>query len=1671
MTCGWNSAVAGRQSWVVWCVWGVCVCTCVAFVTGTCIEPTDEFRESSDQLGNCEACVFDTYNMYMMENYADAKSSVTAKLSKFWYIDRCKEMILPCPGDDYGVVMTTRLAENKESCILRRRCAPTVSLPGVFRYREGNGDCSLCPQFSQSRSEFDDLVGHAVDMRDTCECKAGAAWDPDENACVLCAVGKYKETSGDIACDLCPAVTGTVAGRIGATLKSSCGSCSNSTFQIAVYKFASDVETTLTCEECPHTFATLKALVDKYYLADMPGERSVLNGKIQDENDFRRKFYWNSNACNPQTPAYNVGVVVFGESDAVDRFAPEFAIERIVCGPGESEERDTTSMILRYNDSTCKKCDAGKYKVHSDQIGHAKGQDSLMRCTSIVNCSMLGQGIAGQDPRIPYTDNRDAGETYSGTVGRTQKPICEKYPYIHWEYPVLGTGGNDTSARYTYNEHIEGSIGTHTRPCESKGSVGVGAIDWLLELWKIGEVHLPLETEWTESGVEIQPTCRVACRKGYEYTTTPATNTIITKQSCNQCVAGKAKPADDGKDNCTDDACRCQSCEAGTYNMWSMAHICDQCPPNFFCKGGIHVELCVNVGQSGRAGCDPDIDYLTNCVVGGGSANCLPCASPGSGVAFPGTSKSTWDEIGKAHCRGMCAFESGQFWDFVSSVCKNCTGIVNGNGWTGARACEPRCENGYFLLSTQQETTTTLGEYMCERCKTTYDEVCAALAVAGGDALYVVDGCSNNADTECLSCSDKCRVYEVPNLAAVRKTSDVPGFLGCTCECAPAAQGYWFYNVDESADLLDVGIAELQSYLDEQVRVHSTTLLLESTSNMCVRWRREAVGGLCESNHVMTLDPVHEEPSMVPAIWPTMTCKPWVRVCTMIGASLFAIPGALKLELTNYECHCQPGYYGLYTPVIDVLADCIPCPGVGSTSYAGTISVEGCYCAPGYARMRLSVTAEVAEICHPCSDHNLSRTNYYCPGGLVEPEGGIGTVITDSFMKTSMQPPYMLRTTADPHGTAQCRPQYTVRERDFAAFERDCVPEPGWTDEGVGGGIHRCDDEIEGRTDSGITLWDRSTGVEQCAHVCAHGTSRASRCRCDATRGYVRAVEPFFRYWTTMDVKERRIEYVFTNIALRAYLHDQIQNTIHHPQGFEFTALQWNAFGIVGISDQSYILVKKQFPSTGSNDVVSFYVKPDLRELQPSSCACAPGWYTTATVEGTVECAECLPGFYCHGGLWQPERCPVDMLSPRGTKSKRGCRCHAGYYRIRDDNDGEVEWLCIRCKKYAYCAAGCVTFSPEDLGSITMLGLCSVTSDRVSVFVNSVYGMTYPEYCWAGEQAVKKHGCLVGASRYILNTDTHMVTMKNAALLLNYIVKNEISKTSEDGLEDLYSLYNPMWVDVVLGIEIGIEEPNTIILNPFDVSLMYVRGPGDDPVMLWVDKYTLESTATSLETVFEYGIVHVAALQVLCGAQSVLVLRPVSARGSRLDNSTMCVDMTPYQLRVVHRALALPAQKTLGVNGFVDHASLVSTDELVLSEYHVPWSVVVVCNAEYASHANVTCESCDSNMGQNLRVTRVAAGTISGGAPSVHTAVVFLDTATQHFWNSTRDTLRYGSSASDASRMGALLFATVCVVACLDVSLSLSRALPLQAHTCTDIFGLVCTYRSQSTPRMPRRRA
>lgn len=429
-----------------------------------------------------------------------------------------------------------------------------------------------------------------------------------------------------------------------------------------------------------------------------------------------------------------------------------------------------------------------------------------------------------------------------------------------------------------------------------------------------------------------------------------------------------------------------------------------------------------------------------------------------------------------------------------------------------------------------------------------------------------------------------------------------------------------------------------------------------------------------------------------------------------------------------------------------------------------------------------------------------------------------------------------------------------------------------------------------------------------------------------------------------------------------------------------------------------------------------------------NECVCAPGWHLPGPDEA---CEPCPASSYCEGADTPPTRCPVDMFSPSKSRNKEQCRCVPGNYMSINEDPAQKyrNYICRECPVDKYCAEGCQE-SFKSQTPLYIIGQCEIINARNSFFDTGGFlapdsGMAMPEFCKVGEQKTKiqttrttqgKFKCESGAKRW---TSDKQTTRRHTAVLLNILTHKDIAgkfyDQSADDVKQAFELYNPDWEEVLDGVRFD-QDIST------DKNVEQVHGPGGG----------IQLTDSRLRIVFEYAVVFVAALQVLCAPPEVLVLNTENTI-SRLDKAFVCKDVSGNGAHVVNRIHSLPGQKPLGYMSFVDRASHQNPTELESAETHLPWVVALDCtrntDVRIRQNENITCDVCDVGNGAQLRVKHVALVQLSRDtdtAVTMTTFVVFMDTATQHFWSHSPNQAVYGRNLLiDVNTSGSLIFAQV----------------------------------------------
>jgi hypothetical protein len=373
--------------------------------------------------------------------------------------------------------------------------------------------------------------------------------------------------------------------------------------------------------------------------------------------------------------------------------------------------------------------------------------------------------------------------------------------------------------------------------------------------------------------------------------------------------------------------------------------------------------------------------------------------------------------------------------------------------------------------------------------------------------------------------------------------------------------------------------------------------------------------------------------------------------------------------------------------------------------------------------------------------------------------------------------------------------------------------------------------------------------------------------------------------------------------------------------------------------------------------------------LAGGRCDCAPGHYAADADGG---CPQCPAGFYCPGGVFAQQACPTDMSSRVGSRSLVDCACFPGYAYVTGSQDASNSF-CRQCQMQHYCNANCR--EKTAFGGNEWSGMCrcqdaeirsiNFTSPRHGLICLST-GLAVPAVCPRGhvflyQQSVGRAKCQRGPLRLRSASSWVLEDQRVAVNLL-------LSSHAASG----FFLYAPYWDAVLPG------------------SGAAARAP---------------AMHSALRGLFQdYAVVLASALQLLCPRATVFVL----LQGTRGPSATAplhrqfrCAALQ-WPLQVVLRARALPAQKALGGSGFVDPASLPTSDELRDPAAHLPWAVAVDCSEHVHGRVslgdNVSCVACQSKMGQRMRLRVAAQGSWETERPGFFSDFVFVDAPTQLFW-------------------------------------------------------------------------
>ena len=386
--------------------------TCVQCDAG---KYTENLGESS-----CDDCGKGKFSTLIGQNTeTDCQNCVAGKFNNELGRTDCDE----CPGDD-GVT------------------------PGTYQGLSGETSCTSCPSDS----------GHTLTTQtdiSACECNAGYSNNNDD--CVACNPGYFKDSRGDVACSDCAA--GTIQPSTG---KTSCDNCEMGKFVAAIHQTA--------CDQCGISYYQDEVGQSECKPCGA-GEKHFTNsiGSTTRTQCRCKDTYYRSKNCvfpsNGQEPISSCNVLL-DDADDSDASTCEICPLNHYCGPDvfkgitKCRQHARTDSTGQYLESSCI-CNSGYFrdgtefddacapcvKYGENNIYYCPGEDnsrsecpgnsetSTQNDDSVEDCLCLSTFwrncvLDGSNSLITWTTescNTGNGNVFQNTAGDTGTCICDDF--------------------------------------------------------------------------------------------------------------------------------------------------------------------------------------------------------------------------------------------------------------------------------------------------------------------------------------------------------------------------------------------------------------------------------------------------------------------------------------------------------------------------------------------------------------------------------------------------------------------------------------------------------------------------------------------------------------------------------------------------------------------------------------------------------------------------------------------------------------------------------------------------------------------------------------------------------------------------------------------------------------------------------------------------------------------------------------------------------------------------------------------------------------------------------------------------------------------------------------------------------------------------------------------
>ena len=657
---------------------------------------------------------------------------------------------------------------------------------------EGEQDCYSCPEFSTSPASS---VGNV-----SCLCNIGYA-GPMGGACVACAAGKYKNTTGNASCTDCPAYSNS---SMAATNVSQCqcivgasGPDGGECRACDAGKYKDDLGSE-NCTECPQSSTSLIGSASVAECRCLPGTTGLngqmctacLMGKYKDSLGSSPCL-----RCSGATYSNRSGTTACMQCP-VDTRQDVNATGCVSCGPGTRVGPGGSSclgdfvsvrgtMTVSINQTTFETY-RSKYV---EGIAHLAGvSPSFVEILSVEAASrrLLRRLFSSHNPSVTFTFQiAVTSSSVSTVIGNLTESAMNQWatqnglPHVVLA-SIAATCGmgrepsvsaqdcmsckpgyfkflldNTTCQACAANTYLNSTGGTNCLPCPSNTSAASGSAACGCAPGFTGPDGGPCTFCRVGSFKSVNGSA--ACSSCPGNSSSPAGSIQALACECNAGFAGGAGGP-------------CSACPAGTYTPAAGFQTCQNCAGNLTSLPGRSICGCV-AGYTG-----PDGGPCTPCPAGmykavAGPSICLDCPSHSNSV--PGSSACGCNVGYTESVGGTCeACPEGKYKNITgSSACTNCSSGAASEA--GSSIC--KCSEGFTGPDGGTCTACAEGKFK----STNGDQACALCTVGkykanpgSGECVSCPAGASSEpGSVDVSACEFRCETFEYSSLEEASVTT------------------------------------------------------------------------------------------------------------------------------------------------------------------------------------------------------------------------------------------------------------------------------------------------------------------------------------------------------------------------------------------------------------------------------------------------------------------------------------------------------------------------------------------------------------------------------------------------------------------------------------------------------------------------------------------------------------------------------------------------------------------------------------------------------------------------------------------------------------------------------------------------------------------------------------